>query len=241
MDIVNIKQLMKKYNQKIVLKDIELKIKTGDIFGLLGPSGSGKTTIIKHIVGIEKATSGKVYVLDRLMPSHHVALDIGYMGQNDALYEELTGYENLRFFASLYDIKQKEIKSKIIQTFKILDLKNALHKKVSQYSGGMKKRLSLAIAIIHQPKLLILDEPTVGIDPVLRQSIWQKFNEMRKRGTTIIMTTHVMDEIDKCDKAALLRSGQIVACDTVSHLKDKTKSGRIEELFFAKENVYENH
>lgn len=240
MDIVKINHLIKKYNNKTVIKDISLKIESGEIFGLLGPSGSGKTTLVKHIVGIENATSGEVSVFNQLMPNRAIAKDIGYMGQNDALYEELTGYENLSFFASLYEIKQKDIKKKIISTFEMLDLSEDLHKKVNQYSGGMKKRLSLAIAIIHNPKILILDEPTVGIDPVLRQIIWKKFYEMRDNGTTLIVTTHIMEEIEKCDKAALIRNGHIMILDTICNLKAQTKSGKIEELFFTRRIEHEN-
>lgn len=232
--LIEIKQLDKNFGTKKILKNIDFTINQGEIFGLLGPSGSGKTTLVKMISGIETSTSGEVKVLNTVMPNRLVAKDIGYMGQSDALYEDLTGIENIMFFASLHKIRGHHAKKRCEELLDILDLKDAKHKKVSHYSGGMKKRLSLIIAIFHQPKILILDEPTVGIDPVLRRSVWEQFYHMRNQGTTLLVTTHIMEEIEKCDRAALIQNGEIVEMGTISELKEKTDTKKIEELFFKK-------
>lgn len=171
MSAVTISNLSKSYQSRPVLANINFSIKKGEIFGLLGPSGSGKTTLIKMIIGMEKPNEGEIRVLDTLMPSLPVLNQIGYMGQADALYEDLTAKENLAFFATLYGLKKHDRKSKIDQVLNLVDLQDHKHKKCGRFSGGMKRRLSLAIALLHSPVLLALDEPTVGIDPLLRKSI----------------------------------------------------------------------
>jgi ABC-2 type transport system ATP-binding protein len=157
---------------------------------------------------------------------------IGFMPQNDALYNDLTGEANLRFFAGLHGIKKSEINIRIAEVLELVGLQEDRKKYVALYSGGMKKRLSLAAALIHEPEVLLLDEPTVGIDPVLRRTIWQQFGVLKKAGKTLIVTTHVMDEVEQCDKAALIYNGKLIHYDSVAALSAQTKSGKVEELFF---------
>ncbi len=156
---------------------------------------------------------------------------IGYMAQSDALYGELTAKENLDFFATLYGLKRKEKQQRIMEVMQIVSLTEHLNMFVSNFSGGMKRRLSLAIALLHEPELLILDEPTVGIDPLLRKSIWEAFNQLKEKGTTIIITTHVMDEAEKCDRLGMIRDGNLIAVGTKDELIQDTKSSSIEEAF----------
>jgi ABC-2 type transport system ATP-binding protein len=236
-EVVSIQNVDRSFGKKSVLKNISLTIRKGEIFGILGPSGSGKTTLIKLIAGIDKCSKGEVTVFQQSMPNFTVLSMIGYMGQSDALYTDLTGFDNLSFFGSLYGLKGKKLKDRIQEVATIVGLQDALKKEVNQYSGGMKKRLSLAIAILHKPSLLILDEPTVGIDPVLRKQIWKQFNEMKDQGTTIIITTHIMEEAEKCERIGLIREGELIALDTVENLKAKTTTGKIEELYFEKEVI----
>lgn len=231
MEIVSIKQVSKSYGKQQVLKNINLDIFEGEIFGLLGPSGAGKTTLVKQLVGLDLPTSGEHFVFTEKMPSLALIEKIGYMAQSDALYEELTAKENLEFFASLYGLKGKHQKERIQEVMDIVQLTEHLHKLITNYSGGMKRRLSLAIALLHSPSLLILDEPTVGIDPVLRKSIWDAFYQLKKNGTTIIVTTHVMDEAEKCDRLGLIRDGSLIAVGTPDKLKIDTNSSSIEEAF----------
>ncbi|WP_153125543.1 ABC transporter ATP-binding protein [Peribacillus tepidiphilus] len=223
--------ITKSFGQHEVLKDIDLCVKKGEIYGLLGPSGAGKTTLVKMIVGLEKMSSGEILMDGERLPSQVLIQKIGYMAQSDALYQELTAYENLEFFASLYGLKGKERKARIEEALNVVNLIHHQKKQVHNYSGGMKRRLSLAASLLHQPDLLILDEPTVGIDPVLRQSIWEQFYEFKKNGTTIIVTTHVMDEAEKCDTLGLLRDGKLIASGSPSELKAQAGVSSIEEAF----------
>ncbi|MFE8701941.1 ABC transporter ATP-binding protein [Cytobacillus sp. FJAT-54145] len=229
--IVSINQVSKAFGKQQVLKDISLDIWEGEIFGLLGPSGAGKTTLVKQLVGLDIPTEGENLLFQERMPSLKLIEKIGYMAQSDALYGELTAKENLQFFASLYGLKGKKQKQRMEEAMEVVQLNEHMNKLVSNYSGGMKRRLSLAIALLHEPRLLILDEPTVGIDPVLRKSIWEAFYRLKEKGTTIIVTTHVMDEADKCDRLGMIRDGHLIAVGTPEELKERTDSTTIEQAF----------
>jgi ABC-2 type transport system ATP-binding protein len=231
--ILEMNEIALSFGKEKVLKDINLSVDSGEIFGLLGPSGAGKTTLVKVIVGILEATKGSVWVQGKKMPSLELMKSIGYMSQSDALYQELSAKENLAFFAALYGLKKKEREEVINKAANIVNLSKELNKEVRHYSGGMKRRLSLAASLMHSPGLLILDEPTVGIDPLLRQSIWDEFHKLKESGITIIVTTHVMDEADKCDRLAMLRDGSIIACDTPEKLKAEQGVESIEAAFLA--------
>lgn len=228
---IKIENVNKSFGKKQVLFDISLEVPSSNILGLLGPSGSGKTTIVKLIAGIDSATSGEVFVLDQKMPNLLMLNNIGYMAQSDALYEELTAQENLNFFASMYKLPKAKQKQRIIEVMKLVNLSSELKKQVKQYSGGMKRRLSLAIALLHEPPILILDEPTVGIDPVLRKSIWNELYKLNENGTTIIVTTHVMDEAEKCNTLGMIRDGKLIALGSPNEIKKASNSNTIEEAF----------
>lgn len=231
--VVEIDGVSRRFGRKNVLDGIALNVVRGEIFGLLGPSGSGKTTLIKLIAGIDKADEGTVTMLGQRMPKLGMLQRFGYMAQSDALYQELTARENLRFYASLYGLSGARREERIRAAMEVVDLLDHLNKPVAAYSGGMKRRLSLAISLLHEPELLILDEPTVGIDPVLRQSIWKELLALRDRGTTILLTTHVMDEADKCDRIGLIRNGRLTAVDSPQGLKRASGTDTIEEAFIA--------
>lgn len=223
--------ISKRFGKKEVLHGISLQVEQSEIFGIVGPSGSGKTTLIKMIAGISEATTGEVTALKTKMPNLNCMKQIGYMAQADALYEELSAYENADFIATMYGLKGKQKKERIMKVFELVQLSEHAKKQVQYFSGGMKKRLSLAMSLVHEPKLLILDEPTVGIDPVLRKSIWEKFYDLKKQGTTIIVTTHIMDEAEFCERLGLIRDGKLIAIGTPDELKGRTASGRIEDVF----------
>jgi ABC-2 type transport system ATP-binding protein len=228
---VSIRHVSKSFKKHHVLQDINLEIFEGEIFGLLGPSGAGKTTLVKQLSGLEMPTIGDNFVFGEKMPTLQLMNRIGYMAQSDALYEDLSAKENLQFFSSLYGLKGEKRASRMAEVMELVELSNDITKLVSNYSGGMKRRLSLAIALLHEPELVILDEPTVGIDPILRKSIWNAFNDLKKQGKTLIVTTHVMDEADKCDRLGLMRDGRLIAVGTPAELKAQTNSTTIEEAF----------
>jgi ABC-2 type transport system ATP-binding protein len=230
-NIVSIQNVSKAFGKHSILKEINLEISPGEIFGLLGPSGAGKTTLVKQLAGLDVPTEGENFIFQEKMPSLKLMKRIGYMAQSDALYGELTAKENLEFFATLYGLKRKEKQQRMIDVMEIVSLSEHFNKFVSNFSGGMKRRLSLAIALLHEPELLILDEPTVGIDPVLRKSIWKAFNKLKEKGTTIIITTHVMDEAEKCDRLGMIRDGRLIAVGTLKELLQETNSSSIEEAF----------
>jgi len=229
--IVSLRDIRMSFGKETVLSGINLDVREGEILGLLGPSGSGKTTMVKIIAGLLQPTSGSVRFKGRPVPSLEQMRQIGYMAQSDALYLELTAYENFDFFASIYGLSNKERKRQIERAAKIVDLADHLRKPVEHFSGGMKRRMSLAVSLLHQPQLLILDEPTVGIDPVLRQSIWNQLHQIRESGTTIIVTTHVMDEAEKCDRLALLRGGILIAEGSPQQLKETSGASTLEGAF----------
>lgn len=232
-----LQNVSKNFGKKEVLHDLSLQIEKAEIFGLVGPSGSGKTTLIKLIAGINQATKGNVFVYNINMPNLNEMKRIGYMAQADALYEELSAYENADFIATMYGLKGKHKKERIKEVFDLVQLSQHMKKQVQHFSGGMKKRLSLAIALLHEPEILILDEPTVGIDPLLRKTIWGKFYELKKKGTTIIVTTHIMDEAEFCERLGLIREGNLVAVGTPEELKKRVSSRRIEDVFLLAEGV----
>ena len=226
-------RVSKLYGKFTVLDQVCLEVRKGELFGLLGPSGSGKTTLVRLITGLDVPNAGSVELLGESMPRLSMLARIGYMAQSDALYGELTARENLAFFASLYGMKGAGRAKRIHEAAELVNLTGELGKQVSLFSGGMKRRLSLAVALMHEPEVLVLDEPTVGIDPVLRKSIWKELDGLRKQGVTILVTTHVMDEADKCDRLAMIRDGRVIAAGSPDELKLATGSASMEEAFVA--------
>ena len=230
-NVIKVENFKQQFGKFIVLENINLEVKRGEIIGLLGPSGSGKTTLVKAIVGMNEPTEGSVTVLQIKMPSLAAVSRIGYMAQSDALYEDLNAYDNILFFASLYGMKGKAAKKRADEVLELVLLKSDGKKLIKNFSGGMKRRLSLAIALVHNPEILILDEPTVGIDPVLRVEFWKEFERARQTGVTIIITTHVMDEAEHCDRLALIRNGGIIAMGTPEELKKNSGESTVEGAF----------
>lgn len=229
--VVRVSGLKQQFGKLVVLDNINMEVARGEILGLLGPSGSGKTTLVKEIIGMLNPTSGKIIVLDKEMPTLSIVDRIGYMAQSDALYDDLNAYDNLYFFGELYGMKGSEARKRAEEVLSLVMLTPHAKRAVRTFSGGMKRRLSLAIALFHNPELLILDEPTVGIDPVLRRQFWAEFHRLKAKGVTIIVTTHVMDEAEHCDRLALMREGNITALDTPEKLKEASGEDTIEGAF----------
>ncbi|EFQ57726.1 ABC transporter, ATP-binding protein [Streptococcus downei F0415] len=230
-----LQDLHKAFGTQTVLYGVSLTLSKGEILGLIGPSGAGKSTLIKTMLGMEKSDSGQALVLDKQMPNRHVLGGIGYMAQSDALYESLTGLENLEFFGQMKGLMHKDLAQAIAHVAKVVDLQDSLKIYVSAYSGGMKRRLSLAIALLGNPELLVLDEPTVGIDPALRREVWKELRTIRDQGRSIIITTHVMDEAELTNRVALLLAGKIIACDKLQKLKESYGVDSIEDVFLEAE------
>lgn len=228
---IKLVNVSKSFDKREVIRDVSFSISSGDIVCLLGPSGSGKTTIIRLLIGAIAADCGTIHFGETKVPNLKLLNQIGFMPQNDALYQDLSGEDNLRFFGGLFKLGKGQLERRITQVLELVELSDDRKKYVRNYSGGMKKRLSLAAALLHEPEVLLLDEPTVGIDPVLRHNIWDQFKAIKAMGKTIIVSTHVMDEVTECDKAALIYNGRLINYDTVEQLLSETKSGKVEELF----------
>lgn len=230
---VKTKKLTKKFGKFTAVDSLDLEVEEGETFGLIGPNGSGKTTTIKMLTGLLKPTSGSAKVLGRKLPSRDVMQDIGYMPQEAAVYLDNTVHENLRLFGEIYGLDRKRLEEREAEMLDFVDLADWRDSLVSKLSGGMKHRLSLACALIHEPKLLFLDEPTVGVDPELRATFWEYFESMAEKGITVIITTHYMDEASHCTRVGLLRQGRLIAADEPGALTEKTGVGSLEEAFLA--------
>jgi ABC-2 type transport system ATP-binding protein len=201
------------------------------MFGLLGPNGSGKTTTIKILCGLLSPTSGQAEVLGKRVPYKPLMQRVGYMPQETALYLDNTLHENLAFFAGLYGMNRSQFLSQEQAMLRFVDLERWRDALVSTLSGGMRHRLSLACALLHEPDVVFLDEPTVGVDPELRVTFWGYFNDLSAKGRTIIITTHYMDEADRCSRVGLLRSGRLIAEDSPRELKIRTGATSLEDAF----------
>lgn len=233
--IANLSHTVKVYDKRTVLNDVSLSVNSGEILGIIGPSGSGKTTLIKCLLGMENLNSGLATILDTTMPNRKILGRIGYMGQSDALYENLSAYENLIFFGNLIGLKGKQLEKMIDENLQLVKLSDFKKKLVNTFSGGMKRRLSLAITLLGHPELIILDEPTVGIDPSLRKDIWEQLKILSQQGKGVIVTTHMMDEAEKCDLVGLIIDGKLFEIGTPETLKEKFNVTSIEEVFLKAE------
>lgn len=207
---------------------IDLTLAPGSIYGLLGPNGSGKTTLIRLLTGLARATGGEARVLGTNMPSRPMLAQIGYMPQAEAIYPELSVGENLAFFARL---QGRADRGAIDRVLELVELSGRKGTPALQLSGGMRRRLSLACTLVHEPKVLFLDEPTVGVDPALRVQFWSHFRRLAAAGTTILVASHVMDEADRCDELVFIRDGKVIGRGTGAELRAKAGQTDLEATF----------
>lgn len=229
--VINIDNLSVTLGDFEALKDISIQLQPNKITGFIGPSGAGKTTLIRTIVGRQKATKGAVTVLGVSAGSASIRSRLRYMTQEVSVYADLTAQENLRYFAKMAGYKGKQANDYAARALARVHMSEKAKVLVSSLSGGQKQRVSLAIALIGEPDLLVLDEPTVGLDPVLREELWELFRELRDQGKTIIVSSHVMDEAERCDELLLIRDGYIVATGSPSELCTQTNSKTVEQSF----------
>lgn len=230
--VVEIKNLVKKFGNFTAVNDLSFNIKQGEIFGILGPNGAGKTTTINMVLGLLKPTSGKIYITGLDASAHHEVKNMmGFMTQETVVESDLTARENLEIFAELYHVPKDKIPGKIKEALSEAELMDFADKKAGTFSGGMQRRLALVKAMIQDPKLLILDEPTTGLDIQNRVNMWGHIKDLTKFGVTIILTTQYLEESDAlCDRIAIIDHGRLKAIGTASELKKMVGPGRILEL-----------
>ncbi len=237
-DVNNVHKRFK--NGVYALRGLTLQAQKGEIYGLLGPNGAGKSTLIRVIMGLHKPDQGTVTVLDQAMPDKQVLSRVGYMTQASALYNDLTIVQNVAFFAGLMGCTDQ---AAIDEAIEFVDLTDRRNSRISTLSGGMRQRVSLASVLVHKPDLILLDEPTVGVDPQLRFQFWDHFREMTQRGVTLFVSSHVMDEAERCDRLGFVRSGQLIAEGTAQSLRERAGEDDLERAFltFAEQKEVTNH
>jgi ABC-2 type transport system ATP-binding protein len=226
-DAVIVTDLVVDRGHRRVLDGLTFAVPAGQVTGLLGPSGSGKTTLMRALVGVQQVRSGEVTVLGEPAGSPGLRHRVGYVTQAPSVYADLSVRENVRYFAALYGMGAREADAAIAD----VGLTDAAAQQVDDLSGGQRGRASLACALVGSPEVLVLDEPTVGLDPVLRVELWGRFHALAAAGTTLIVSSHVMDEADRCDRLLLLREGELIADSTPAQLRVEGRSQDLEEAF----------
>ncbi|MCL6581687.1 MAG: ABC transporter ATP-binding protein [Firmicutes bacterium] len=222
--------MVKTFGRTRALDGLTVRVRRGEKYGLVGPNGSGKTTFIRSILGLVLPDSGEVRVLGERVPSPRVASRVGYMTQAPALYEDLTVRENLRFFARLFGTG-RDLAERVAEVLHLVGLEGRQDSPVRTLSGGMRQRASLAAALVHAPELMVLDEPTVGVDPELRQALWRHFDRLNAEGRTFIISTHVMDEAERCTRVGFLRAGHLLAEGSPAELKAQAGAPSLEQAY----------
>lgn len=232
-NVIEVRNLWKKFGSFAANKDLSFDVKRSEIFGFLGANGAGKTTAIKILCGLWKPTSGEVKVAgyDVYTETEKVKRNIGYMSQNFSLYEDLTPVENIRFYGGIYGLSRRRIREKTEEALSTLGLQEVRDKPVSTLPLGWKQKLAFTVALVHEPRIVFLDEPTGGVDPITRRQFWNMIYEAADKGTTIFVTTHYMDEAEYCDRISIMVDGEIHALDTPAKLKEKYQADSMDEVF----------
>jgi ABC-2 type transport system ATP-binding protein len=225
---IRAKGLSKAFGPLRAVDDVSFDLTSGRIYGALGPNGSGKTTLIRLLTGLARPTSGIAEILGVPMPSRPILARIGYMTQSDGVYPALTVAENVRFFAETYGVRDRAAVESALELVELADRARSL---TAELSGGQRRRLSLACALVHSPEVVFLDEPTVGVDPLLRVQFWTHFRNLAERGVTILVSSHVMDEADRCDELLFIRSGRIIARGSGAAIREQARTDDLEQAF----------
>lgn len=232
-NVIEAQGLTKMYGDFAAVDTITFEVKKGEIFGFLGANGAGKTTAMKMLIGISKPTAGKARVagFDVYKQAEDIKKNIGYMSQKFALYDDLTVKENITFFGGIYDVSRKRIKEKTAILIEELGLEEVANQLVGALPLGWKQKLSFSVSLIHDPKIVFLDEPTGGVDPITRRQFWEMIYKAANQGTTVFVTTHYMDEAEYCDRVSIMVNGKIEALDTPKKLKQQFNVTNMNDVF----------
>ncbi|HEY8935290.1 MAG TPA: ABC transporter ATP-binding protein [Cyclobacteriaceae bacterium] len=232
--VIRTNKLTKRFGDFVAVNEISFDVAPGEIFGFLGANGAGKTTAMRMLCGLSKPTSGEASIagFDVYRETEKIKKSIGYMSQKFSLYEDLTVLENIKFYAGIYGLTDQQIKSKSEELVELLGLQKEVKKLVSELPLGWKQKLSFSVAVLHQPKIVFLDEPTGGVDPVTRRQFWDLIYDAAAKGVTIFVTTHYMDEAEYCNRISVMVDGKIEALDTPTNLKKKFNATSMDDVFF---------
>ena len=232
-EIIKVKNLVKKFGNFTANDNLTFDVYKGEVFGFLGANGAGKTTTIRILSGLSSPSSGELNVagFDVYTETEKIKKNIGYMSQKFSLYEDLTVAENIRFYAGIYGISPKRRKEKMGELLKKLEMENGRNKLITGLPLGWKQKLAFSVAVFHEPKIVFLDEPTGGVDPVTRRKFWDMIYEAANDGITVFVTTHYMDEAEYCDRVSIMNEGKIEALDTPAKLKEKYNARDMDEVF----------
>jgi len=232
--VIQTEKLTKRFGDFIATNEITLEVYKGEIFGFLGANGAGKTTAMRMLCGLSKPTSGKATIagFDIYKQTEQIKKNIGYMSQKFSLYDDLTVLENIYFFGGIYGLSDKQLKTKSEELIKRLGLEQESSKLVASLPLGWKQKLSFSVAVLHNPKIVFLDEPTGGVDPVTRRQFWDLIYEAADRGVTIFVTTHYMDEAEYCNRISIMVDGKVEALDSPENLKKNFQVNTMDEVFY---------
>jgi len=232
--VITTSQLTKRFGDFTAVNEISFEVQPGEIFGFLGANGAGKTTAMRMLCGLSIPTSGQARIagFDVYKQTEEIKKNIGYMSQKFSLYEDLTVQENIRFFGGIYGLRDADIKHKSGELLTLLGLEHEANKLVGELPLGWKQKLSFSVAVLHQPRIVFLDEPTGGVDPVTRRQFWNLIYDAAERGVTIFVTTHYMDEAEYCHRISIMVDGRIEALDTPSNLKHQFHAGSMDDVFY---------
>jgi len=231
--IIRAKGLFKRFGQRTALNGLDFAVTQGQLYGLAGPNGAGKTTLIRTLCGLLRPDEGEVDLLGWRMPSARVLSQLGYMPQDYAVYDDLSVMQNLEFFGELYDLRRKQVQERANELLELVELSDRKTQRVAALSGGMRRRVSLAISLLHKPRLAFLDEPTAGVDPKLRRTFWDYFNRLAEQDITLVVTTHLVDEALRCHVVGFLNAGRLLTQGTPDEILAETGTSNLDDAFIA--------
>jgi len=229
--VVRAEGLRKTFGRRAALDDLSLSVSQGQLYGLAGSNGAGKTTLIRTLCGILRPDHGEAHLLGWRMPSARVRSQLGYMPQDFAVYEDLTVLQNLEFFGGLYELRRAQIRERANELLDLVQLSDRKGQRVGTLSGGMRRRVSLAISLLHKPRLIFLDEPTAGVDPKLRRTLWNDFNRLATEDVTLIVTTHMVEEVLRCHVVGFLSAGRLLTEGSPEEILVETQTSNLDDAF----------
>jgi ABC-2 type transport system ATP-binding protein len=231
--VVRAEGLRKLFGKHAALNGLTLSVPQGQLYGLAGPNGAGKTTLIRTLCGLLRPDEGAAYLLGWRMPNTRVRSQLGYMPQDFAVYDDLSVMQNLEFFGELYGLRRAHVLGRANELLDLVQLSDRRRQRVGTLSGGMRRRVSLAISLLHKPRLAFLDEPTAGVDPKLRRSFWDYFSALAEQSVTLVVTTHLVDEAQRCHMVGFLMAGRLLTQGTPSDILVQTKTTNLDDAFIA--------